>query len=444
MLPISRFGRTEHPLCEMSRSYKPQIEISDLDQKKLQFLIKSPPNQQAVAKQLEVVYGNPIWPKKTKSTSLTVECTLTSETKDCQQLLGTWETNVKEKLNLFLDQLLVVKHTTLQEAYPLVLNKLMTLTIRNPDTVAVVLEKSSNELYVTGYRQAATDVSHQVGEIIHKITAENEFTQGEDVPDLAMSQHHIECQTETCGSYSEFYCNSCHQRMCGECRDQHLKHPDSSKHEVSRYEDRTLTVSSVPCKLHPRQQLTLCCKKCQQAICALCTTIEHDGHGFLNLEKVYTKNYKTRIEEIRRIRDDVLPKSRLRLKESKNATLEAKENVEMLKNSMKEQANGIKVLVDDILTKNLQDLQRYEASTVEKLENQEKVMDSYVNRLQTLLEEYKHSISSSNPTEFLPEMSNTPIVDLDPIPEVNKESPRNFSGGKLNKDEISRQFGKLT
>lgn len=54
----------------------------------------------------------------------------------------------------------------------------MTLTIRNPDTVAVVLEKSSNELYVTGYRQAVTDVSHQVGEIIHKISAENGFTQG--------------------------------------------------------------------------------------------------------------------------------------------------------------------------------------------------------------------------------------------------------------------------
>lgn len=175
-----RFGHTEHPLCEMSRSFKPlaQLEISDLDQKKLQFLIKSPPNQQAVEKQLEAVYGKPIWPKKSKSNSLTVECTLTPETKDCQQLLGTWETNVKEKLNVFLDQLLVVKHTALQEAYPLVLNKLMTLTIRNPDTVAVVLEKSNSELYVTGYRQAVTDVSNQVAEIIHKISAENGFTQG--------------------------------------------------------------------------------------------------------------------------------------------------------------------------------------------------------------------------------------------------------------------------
>lgn len=60
----------------------------------------------------------------------------------------------------------------------MVLNKLMTLTIRNPDTVAVVLEKSNSELYVTGYRQAVTDVSNQVAEIIHKISAENGFTQG--------------------------------------------------------------------------------------------------------------------------------------------------------------------------------------------------------------------------------------------------------------------------
>lgn len=307
------------------------------------------------------------------------------------------------------------------------------------------MEKSSNELFITGYTQTVTDVSNQVADIIHKINAENGFTQGTDDSDLVMSQHHIECQTRACGSYSEFYCNACHQRMCGECRDLHLKHPDNTKHEVCKYEDRMLTVQSVPCKLHPRQQLTLCCKKCHEAICAFCTTNEHDWHGrFLKLEEVYTKNYKSRIEEIRKIRDDVLLKSRARLKESKDATLEAKGNVEVLSNIMKEQSERIKGLVDDILTKNLQDLQKYEATTIERLENQEKVMDSYVTQMQTLLERYKHSISSSNPIEFLPEMSNTPIVDLDPVPEVKKESPRNFLVGKLNKDEISKQFGKLT
>lgn len=39
----------------------------------------------------------------------------------------------------------------------------------------------------------------------------------------------------------------------------------------------------------------------------------HAGHRFLDIEEVYTKTYKTRIEQIRKIPDDILPTSRLRL-----------------------------------------------------------------------------------------------------------------------------------
>lgn len=230
--------------------------------------------------------------------------------------------------------------------------------------------------------------------------------------------------------------------MCGKCRDEHLKHPDNTQHEVCRYEDRKLPIQSVPCKLHPRQQLTLCCENCQQAICALCTTKGHAGHVFLDLEEVYTKKYKTRIEHIRKIRDDILPTSRLRLQESRNASLEIKVNLEMLKSSMKEQASQIKGLVDAILTENLQDLHSYETSAVEKLENQEKVLDTYVTEMQAMFEKYKNSMPSENPVDFLSELNET--VKLEPIPEVLKISQGNFSHGNLSKEEIRKQFGILT
>ncbi|XP_062581102.1 protein mono-ADP-ribosyltransferase PARP14-like isoform X2 [Saccostrea cucullata] len=148
------------------------LELTDLDTKKLQFLIKSPSNQQAIDKQLEAVYGKPVWPKKSKSVSLTVDCTLTAETKDCKKLAKTWEAKVKENLNKFLDLLLVTKHSTLQEAFPLVLNELKSLTISNPDAVAVVLEKSNHEIYVTGHIQASQEVSRQVSDIIQKVEQE--------------------------------------------------------------------------------------------------------------------------------------------------------------------------------------------------------------------------------------------------------------------------------
>lgn len=62
--------------------FKPLVplEISNIDPKKIQFLIKSPPNKQAVEKQLEAVYGKPILPKETRANSLTVECNLTPKT----------------------------------------------------------------------------------------------------------------------------------------------------------------------------------------------------------------------------------------------------------------------------------------------------------------------------------------------------------------------------
>ena len=155
------------------------LEISDIDAKKLQFLIKSRPNQQAVDKQLEAVYGKPVWPKTSKSNSLTIECTLTSETKDCRKLARTWEAKLKENLNRYLDLLLVEKHTALQEAFPLVINKLKSLSVSNPAAVAVILEKSNHEIYVAGHKQEVTEVSKQVAGIIDSIQNSNYFTQGE-------------------------------------------------------------------------------------------------------------------------------------------------------------------------------------------------------------------------------------------------------------------------
>lgn len=257
-----------------------------------------------------------------------------------------------------------------------------------------------------------------------------------------MSQHYVNCQM--CGSYSEFYCNECHQEMCGECRDKHLRHPDNSEHEVCRYKDRKLIFPSIPCKLHPKHQLTLCCENCQQAICALCTTKKHAGHVFLDLEEVYTKKCKTHIELICKIRDDVLPKSRRLLHESMDATLEIKGNLEMLRSSMKEQASQIKELVDTILTENLDDLQSYETSAVKKLENQEKVLFTYVTQMQLMLEGYQNSRPLENPLEFLFEMNDILKVKLEPIPGVPKISLGNFFHGKLNNEEIRKQFGVLT
>lgn len=86
------------------------LVISDSDPKKLHFLIKFESKQQAMEKQLRAVYGKPIWSKNTIASSFTVKCTLTPETQDCRKLARTWETNVKESLAIFFNQLNAGKH----------------------------------------------------------------------------------------------------------------------------------------------------------------------------------------------------------------------------------------------------------------------------------------------------------------------------------------------
>lgn len=53
-------------------------------------------------------------------------------------------------------------------------------------------------------------------------------------------------------------------------------------------------------------------------------------------------------------------------------------------------------------------------------------------------------VSWKNPVEFLSGINDNLDVKFEPIPDVQKLSPGNFSEGKLNKEEIRKQFGALT
>lgn len=192
-----------------------------------------------------------------------------------------------------------------------------------------------------------------------------------------MSQHYVDC--ETCGKYSDFYCNSCHKRMCSECRDEHLGNNDSTKHEVCKYENRKVRLKTVFCKCHPDNNIILYCNECKKSICGLCTTDEHSGHNFLNLEKVFTENRNNYLGEIRKIRDSVLPQCLNNLE-----TIRKKKR--NLENRIDKQANEI------------ENLELEEEAYSFQLDE----LNSYMGFLQAILK----SISSGNPIYQLFERKN--------------------------------------
>lgn len=152
--------------------YPPRFEISNLNPNKLHFLVNSISNQEAVKKQLNAVFANPIWPKLSETNSLIIECTLTPEPKEYHRFARTWETNVRESFERYFDLLHVCKCTISLEAIPYIKNKLKSVTMSYKDDVVVVVEKSNRGIYVTGLQQAVTDVSKQVSDIIVKVDQE--------------------------------------------------------------------------------------------------------------------------------------------------------------------------------------------------------------------------------------------------------------------------------
>ena len=78
-----------------------------------------------------------------------------------------------------------------------------------------------------------------------------------------ISQHYVECDTDGCNRNCQFYCNPCHRPMCEQCRDDHIKSPDTKSHEVVLYRQRIRQLPVVKCKDHPLKDIDMLCKECQ-------------------------------------------------------------------------------------------------------------------------------------------------------------------------------------
>ncbi|XP_062574295.1 uncharacterized protein LOC134236139 [Saccostrea cucullata] len=57
-----------------------------------------------------------------------------------------------------------------------------------------------------------------------------------DIPDTA--QHYVECDSYGCSGHLKFYCRTCYQGMCEQCKYEHLKEPLGINHDIVLYQHR--------------------------------------------------------------------------------------------------------------------------------------------------------------------------------------------------------------
>ncbi|XP_062618941.1 uncharacterized protein LOC134280544 [Saccostrea cucullata] len=191
-------------------------------------------------------------------------------------------------------------------------------------------------------------------------------------------QHYIECAT--CKNYSTFYCNTCHQRLCEQCRYVHLREKENRKHQ----------------------------------------------------------------KELIKIRDNILPQCIDEVNSQREVAEEAKKKIWKVRLAIKHSADEIKSIVDSILTENNAKLDIIETSILdEKIKEQKKLKD-YISYLRLLLiEDYTSDLSSCQLTEIIRYNKKSKNIPLMKYLEIIEPGIPMFTNGRKIKEEIESIFGHI-
>ncbi|XP_062571485.1 uncharacterized protein LOC134233530 [Saccostrea cucullata] len=254
--------------------------------------------------------------------------------------------------------------------------------------------------------------------------------------------HYVECAT--CKSYSRFYCNSCHKRMCEECRDTHLREKENRKHEIVLYQNRIKELPEEKCQIHTKKVLELYCTDCPAPVCSKCFASDHNGHQVLDLETVYNESLQEYQKDIMRIQETILPQSVENMKLQRQKVDDVKKNIEKMRLSMKKSADEIKAVVDVVLTENNAKLDIIEKSILDEMVDQGRKSDEFISFLEKSIKDYETKLASSKPTEII-ELSKLLSTNSSiKYPAVSESVLPEFTKGTVIKKEIEKQFGEFS
>ncbi|XP_062596227.1 uncharacterized protein LOC134257648 [Saccostrea cucullata] len=254
-------------------------------------------------------------------------------------------------------------------------------------------------------------------------------------------QHFLECGIEDCDRNCEFYCNICHTRLCKQCRDEHLRNPETKTHEVVLYQQRKRQLPTEKCKIHPTKDIELLCEECKIPICSKCKANQaHRGHTFIDLESIYSEKFSHCQEEIAKIHEYFLPTSQDIQKEIKDNATEIKKIMDDIRTSMKAEAESLKSLVDKVTSENMEEVNKIEQSLLEKLNSQDTTIEKYITHLNDLDKKFHVYMSSLKPTKLF----TAEDMKIEPIPETTKPEMPVFTAGKNRKEDIAKLLGKVS
>lgn len=116
-----------------------------------------------------------------------------------------------------------------------------------------------------------------------------------------------------CLEDTQFFCITCNNEMCPQCKLLHVEDIDSMKHDLVLYKDKTNDqLKQELCSNHPNKVLSFYCEQCQAPLCKSCYSMfkrlscEHVAHNVVKLQKMYERRRQQCLPTIHVIRTEAL------------------------------------------------------------------------------------------------------------------------------------------
>ncbi|XP_053407687.1 uncharacterized protein LOC128559584 [Mercenaria mercenaria] len=165
-------GRPEGEIGERVLRVPEDLVLKDVDPLKIKFMKHSNANRSALEIQLNTCYTKIWWPGETGHVVLT--CTLTREVKNCFKFVKQWKETAEQNFRDFMKNIIVNKVPVLQDIWSTVMVELKTVTVDNPEAVAIFVDKNESVITVVGNKSITESLSKKIDDIMKEVMAKVE------------------------------------------------------------------------------------------------------------------------------------------------------------------------------------------------------------------------------------------------------------------------------
>ncbi|KAK3106029.1 hypothetical protein FSP39_011261 [Pinctada imbricata] len=243
-----------------------------------------------------------------------------------------------------------------------------------------------------------------------------------------------------CGASVEFYCKTCANSLCANCKEKHVQSDETLHHAIVPYVARA-NASRHYCQEHPSGDLVIWCETCSCAVCIGCiTSPRHRRHTLVDLD-VQMNQKRIDLQSGYERTKDYYSMWQTKLTDLEKTESNTEKFFKDIESEIKEQADNICHEVRQIEENKLHQMHDAKHECDQKLHRQRRTLECNIGKCEQDCDEYETILRSKDAVRVL-EFDQTSIQEGNILPpELQQPIIPLFKAGEVDVSQLEAMFG---